>query len=506
MTAALLPAPTRPALNAWLVAVVATTAFATRLVPVLRGHGLEGLSGYDGPVYYTAAAGLANGLLPYRDFLLLHPPGIVLALLPFAAVGRIVGHSEALTAAGVFWMALGAVNAVLVSRILRPYGRVAALAGGLFYAVFLPAIRVEESTTLETVTSLCLLGAMLLVSRPMTNRMLPTRVFVLAGVLLGLSAGVKIWGVVIGVAVVVWCFAAAGRRAGIATLLGSALGVTAVCLPFFLSAPSAMWRMVVEDQVGRRRVGVPWEVRLRDMVGLSEIHVRHDLTVLVLVLVAVAVGFALAALSRTGRLAATVFLTSWVLLVTSPSWSVDYASLAAPPLAVIVGAAAAQLLIWFRWRVTQVLVAVGLAAGLVLYATMSLPNWVVDEPFPGRELGRVLADTPGCVTSDHPAALIQTRVLQRNLDRGCVLMADLGGYSYDLRPGADLQVGRARNPQWQAFALDYLRGGDQTMIVRFLNASGYSPQTVSIIDDWPTTARHGEYTVRQPEPAGTGRR
>ena len=66
--------------------LVATAAFLLRLLPVLHGGGLYGRGNYDDGVYYAAAAGLVHGLLPYRDVLLLHPPGIVLALAPFAAL------------------------------------------------------------------------------------------------------------------------------------------------------------------------------------------------------------------------------------------------------------------------------------------------------------------------------------------------------------------------------------------------------------------------------------
>jgi len=62
----------------WFVVlgVVAVVAAASRLVPLLRGGGLWGLAGYDGGVYYAAAAGLAHGQVPYADHLLPHPPGI----------------------------------------------------------------------------------------------------------------------------------------------------------------------------------------------------------------------------------------------------------------------------------------------------------------------------------------------------------------------------------------------------------------------------------------------
>src|SRR3954471_21295051 len=106
-------------------AVGAVAALALRLTPVVRGGGLWGLLGYDGGVYYTAAAGLAHGLLPYRDFLLLHPPGSTLALLPFALLGRLIGDADAMALARLGSMALGAVSAGLVAVILRRCGRLA---------------------------------------------------------------------------------------------------------------------------------------------------------------------------------------------------------------------------------------------------------------------------------------------------------------------------------------------------------------------------------------------
>ena len=45
--------------------------------------------GYDAGVYYSAADALIHGRTPYRDFLLLHPPGLMLTLTPFAAIGRL---------------------------------------------------------------------------------------------------------------------------------------------------------------------------------------------------------------------------------------------------------------------------------------------------------------------------------------------------------------------------------------------------------------------------------
>ena len=59
-----------------------------RLGEVLHGAGLTSDLGYDPGVYFAAADGLVHGRVPYRDFVLLHPPGIMLAVAPFALATR----------------------------------------------------------------------------------------------------------------------------------------------------------------------------------------------------------------------------------------------------------------------------------------------------------------------------------------------------------------------------------------------------------------------------------
>ena len=129
----------------WLWAiVVAAIAFVIRLVPVVRGGGLFGIGNYDDGVYYAAATGLVHGLLPYEDFLLLHPPGMPLLLTPFALLAQLTGDAYGFATARVAWMLLGALNAVLIWKILKPIGLAAGLFGGLSYAVFYPAVYSEK--------------------------------------------------------------------------------------------------------------------------------------------------------------------------------------------------------------------------------------------------------------------------------------------------------------------------------------------------------------------------
>ncbi len=106
-----------------LTAVVVLVALASRQTLVAEA-GLDGLHAYDDGVYYAGAAALVAGRVPYGDFLFLHPPGILVALSPFAALGALTSDVVGLAAARVAFWILGAVNAALLTRLAARYGLV----------------------------------------------------------------------------------------------------------------------------------------------------------------------------------------------------------------------------------------------------------------------------------------------------------------------------------------------------------------------------------------------
>jgi alpha-1,2-mannosyltransferase len=485
-----------PSAYRWILVLVGVVAFGVRLLPVMSGSGLYALASYDGSAYYTAAAGLAHGLLPYRDFLLLHPPGIAIALLPFAMLGERVGDPQGLAVARVAWMALGAVSATLVARILRPVGPAAVLVGGLFYAVFVPALRIDRITSLEAAATPCILGAMLIASRWERGIATRARSALLVGALLGISASVKIWGVVIVLAVVVWASRVVGiRRAG-QVALGGVAGASAICLPFFLAAPTAMWRMVVLDQLGRHRTSRSVLLRVTDMAGLPRAHSATTVVVVAVLISLLVLTAVLAVRTRPGRLGAVVLGAALVLLFSTPTWFLHYSGLSAAPLAVVVGAAAGVVAGSIHRRPLRLFAGVALLAAIGAY-TVNAPTASSGEPFPARQLSAGLAGVTGCVTADDPSALIELNVLQHNFQLGCPLMADLGGYTYDLH-GPGHSVSRRRDRTWQQHLLDYLGSGQAAILIRFHQHSGLSARTVTTIHHWSVRSRVGKYVLRDP--------
>lgn len=486
----------------WLLGVFAL-AFTVRLSTLVRGSGLYGRLGYDGSVYYASASVLAHGMSPYRDFLLLHPPGIALALLPFAALARLIGDPHAFALARLAWCGLGAVSTALVFVVLRTRGLWPALAGSLLYAVFVPAVVSEDITTLEAVGSVCLLGAVALLVRRRDDGTASTAALLGAGVLLGLSTSTKIWGVLVVLVLVGWSLRRLGLRPA-AWLLAGAAGTTfVVCLPFYLAAPAAMWRMVVFDQIGRRRVSETLAGRAVDISGLSELRgaISTDVLAVLAVLLLGVIVF-LAVWDPLGRFAAVLLAVTAGLLLWTPPWSLAYTALSAPAVALLVGAAVHRLLLVVGPRFRTVAL---LAAGVVLvaYAAVSVPGLPTGSHFPGTRLETLFRANPGCVTTDDPIVLIETGALQRNYALSCPVVVDLSGYSWDLQPSAAQQLSRQRNAQWQAVALQHLGSGDVSVVVRFRSLAGLSDDTEAEIAGWPLLGKVSGLEVRRPDPRST---
>ena len=229
-------------------------ALVARVVPVWRGGGLSATNGYDDGVYYAAATSLVHGQLPYRDYVLLHPPGSTVLLAPFALLARVTSDTAGFEAARVAFMVLGAVNTLLVMVVPPGSDAGPRSSPGVFYALFFPAVFVARTVSLEELGTTTLLVALALLFRG-DGAWRPTNTqVVLAGVALGVGAAVKIWGVDPFVVVLVWQAIVAGRAAAARLVAGAVAAAVVLCLPFFAAAPSTMFRYVVRDQIGRPAV------------------------------------------------------------------------------------------------------------------------------------------------------------------------------------------------------------------------------------------------------------
>lgn len=117
--------------------------------------------------------------------------------------------------------------------------------------------------------------------------------------------------------------------------------------------------------------------------------------------------------------------------------------------------------------------------------------------FPGQQLAAAAATSPGCVTADDVTVLTESDLLRRNCSRGCEVVMDLGGYSYDL-PGPRNNLSRSHDHTWQAYAIEYLGSGGATAIGRFHKKCGFSSRTSSVLSRWPLLSHGSGFRLRRP--------
>ncbi len=509
------PSP-RGGASAVALAAVAVIAVLTRWWPVHQGAGVGGRLDYDDGVYYAGAAALLGGRLPYDDFLLLHPPGMLLVLVPFVPIGEATTDMTGFAVARVAFWALGAVNALLVAAVVRGIiGRWPGVLAGLLYAVWRPAAYVERTTELEPLVCTGLLASALLVG---DGRNLSRRRALAAGAVLGAAMTVKVWAGVPLVVIAAWLALRGERAAARSYVLGGAAVVTAVCLPFFVAAPSAMVRMVVLDQLGRPSNGIGVTERLASLAG---VHLLADDATpeqirSALVITALLVAVTVAGLRAGGvvRLWAAVLVAQTAVVLAAPVYFDHYTAYLAPACAVLVTCA---LVSWTRALVSTRAVAhpvlrLGAAVGVGLTAfAVDTSIAATREAREGLEwrpesLAEVVA-ARGCVVADNPGALIAADVLTRDIRRGCPLLVDPTGFAYE--PGPDLAAGptpeaRMRHAPWQRMMQRHLTSGDVVIVDR-PRLSGLSPETRARVEGLPLIAVVGRdkvYDVPGHGPAG----
>lgn len=480
------------------MAALVVLAVLVRLGPLLRGGGLHFFGRYDDGVYYTAADALTFGRLPYRDFVLLHPPGLILALAPFAALGRITRDATGLAIARLAFIGIGALNTGLVVAVARRWSWTAALVAGLLYATWRPAVYSEQTTILEPLGTLLVLIALLLLVR---RERLTTRAVVLAGVALGLATSVKIWYVAALVTVVGWQLVE--RRARHAVLMAAA-GVGAllvVVAPFAAAAPTRMFNMVVRDQLLRPQ---PASSRLHRLPSILGIHPflpgGRAATAIGLAVACAIVASACAICWRdaTARLVVALFAVDLVVLVASPSYFGHYAALTAAPAALVVGVAAGSLFGILRaartgwWRVAVGLVVLVLLTGAYRVA-IAPQRSAVDAGALQR------AAPPGCVAADDPTLLVLMNRLSPDFRAGCPVAVDVSGIAYDSLHRLDRHgrsISRRHNEAWQRYLRDYLTSARSFVLAR-ASTDPLSASTRATLRQFPLLARSGNVELRR---------
>ena len=230
-----------------VVVVMTLVAGGLQVFALTRPNAL--LAGWsDISIYLGAAIRLVHGALPYRDFALLQPPGLVLLLSPFGLLSLAVGSRVALIALTACTPLLAAANVALVGRLIAHRGWRAALVACGFMAVYPATYLALQDSLLEPLMCLfCLLGAALILDR---DGLAGRRRLALGGAAFGFAASVLIASALPVLVVIALC-ASRPRRRLLPFAGGVAGGFLIPAIPFFAAAPAAFLHDTVVTQLER---------------------------------------------------------------------------------------------------------------------------------------------------------------------------------------------------------------------------------------------------------------
>jgi hypothetical protein len=167
-------------------------------------------------------------------------------------------------------------------------------------------------------------------------------------------------------------------------------------------------------------------------------------------------------------------------LLAAPTFFLNYTAFIAVPLVLTVGACA-QLVSERLHRLApgamRITAAVCVLLSLTTLLALGRGVWrPAGESFPVRAATAAVAQGQ-CVTSDSATAIILTGHFSSNVEHGCPVVADFTGRVYETR---GLPLARLRNPEFQAYALEYLLQGDYVIIMR-AKTDDLTPQTTQTL-------------------------
>ena len=399
----------------WGIVAAVSLGLALNLGRLLRPNALFGIVEYDDGVYVGAAVRLVHGVMPYRDFVFGHPPGILVLLAPIAFAATFLGTRAAMGMGRVETALVGVANIFLLARLVRHRGLLPVCIAGGFLALFPAGVFAVNTVMLEPYLVLfCLLGAtaMFAGDEPAGRRRI-----CFAGLSFGFAGAVKIWAV-LPAAVAMACCLPRVRRDLVPLVAGFTVGSAILTLPFFFVAPDGYVRQVFEVQLSRSPspgLGRPVGDRLVYMTGLPSFP---SVTVAIVVAAAVVVLTAAAFVvrprpTRLDWFAAGTASTTAAALLLAPDFGFHYAYFSAVFLALLLATASGRIAgavsvkLKLRGRPARRLAPVvgGLiVAGVAVTAVRNVAwNPHAYDPGPG-----IAARIPAgaCVVTDAPALAI----------------------------------------------------------------------------------------------------
>jgi len=439
-----------------VITIATLLAIGLRLYDLSRPGFLLGINEYDEGTDFGSAIRLVHGALPYRDFIMVHPPGITLLMVPVALATKAIGTDYGLAVARVVTALASAAAVPLAGLLIRHRGVFAALVTCGVLAIFPNSVLAARTVLLEPwLVLFCLLGALALFDGNQVSS--SPRRLILGGALFGLAGTVKVWAI-LPVMVILLLTARRPRQAAFYAA-GVALGFCVPVLPFALSAPSNFYRSVIVAQLFRSDVvRTSQGYRLQQLLGL--VHFRQPATP-ALVIIGIVVVLLISAATVLGwRLAHSsppaldwFAIATCALVAAAFLWPTDfyyhYAAFFAPFLALVLALPASRLLaalptgggVRLKWlpRAIMMTAAAAIAVLTVFQAIVESHNHT-SVPVTEIAVARHLIPPGACVVTDQASYTIAIDRLVSTVPQ-CSLMIDAVGTNYALSDGRTPQTG-----------------------------------------------------------------
>ena len=267
-----------------IIAIATLLALALRLYQLARPGYLLSVTEYDDGPYFGSAIRLVNGSIPYRDFLLVQPPGITVLMIPAALVGKLAGTDWAFAIGRLLTVCAGAACVSVTGLLVRHRGVFAVVVACGLAAVYPDSIQAAHTVLVEPWLALfCLLGAVAVFDRDRLTA--SSRRLAWGGVAFGFAGAVEVWAIF--PLVVIAVLAARAPRRLAVYIAGAAVGFLVPVLPFAIIAPRGLYQGLVTAQVGGRfhATRVPNWYRVKEMVGLTDFRIPHSTAWLVALII-----------------------------------------------------------------------------------------------------------------------------------------------------------------------------------------------------------------------------
>jgi alpha-1,2-mannosyltransferase len=267
------PAPQQRRRPAWLTPVNLTIIVITLIALILRVYYqytrpgfLLGVTEYDDGPYFGSAVRLVHGSMPYKDFVLVQPPGITLLMSPAGLLSYWTGTAWGLAVGRILTVLAGTAGVALAGLLVRHRGLLAVLLTCGIVAVYSDGVAAAHTVLVEPwLVLFCLAGAVAVFDGDRITA--STKRLVWGGVLFGFAGAVEAWAIVPVLVLTALCLPQIKRAA--IFVGGVAAGFLIPVLPFAIAGPSQLYHSLITAQVGYRahavRVGVL--LRLRNMIG-----------------------------------------------------------------------------------------------------------------------------------------------------------------------------------------------------------------------------------------------